>query len=133
MTTTMVTTLRIARATRHLERIVEFYVGGLGLTVLGSFHGHEGYDGVMLGLPGAPFHLEFTLRRGRAGGGVPDEDDLLVFYIPDRDAWQASIDRLHALGRHRVAAANPYWDRHGWTFVDPDGNRLVLENSAWSP
>ena len=133
MITTTVTTLRIARATRNLERIVAFYAGGLGLTVLGSFQGHDGFDGVMLGLPGAPFHLEFTRRRGRAGGGAPDEDDLLVFYIPDRGQWQASIDRMRAAGCHRVTAENPYWDRHGWTFEDPDGNRIVLENSAWTP
>lgn len=26
---------------------------------------------------------------------------------------------------------NPYWDRLGLTFEDPDGDRVVLQNAAW--
>lgn len=32
-----------------------------------------------------------------------------------------------------MAALNPYWDRDGVTFEDPDGYRIVLQNAAWSP
>jgi hypothetical protein len=32
-----------------------------------------------------------------------------------------------------VPSFNPYWDRQGATFEDPDGYRLVLQNAAWPP
>jgi len=126
------TTLRIARPTEHLGQVVRFYIEGLGLMVLGSFEDHEGFDGVMVGLPGAPFHLEFTHRQGHVVGRGPTEDHLLVFYMPDHEDWQASVDRMQAAGYQAVSSSNPYWDRGGLTFEDPDGYRVVLENSEWS-
>lgn len=127
------TTLRIARPTEHLARVVRFYTEGLGLRVLGSFEDHEGFDGVMVGLPGERFHLEFTHRQGRPVGRAPTEDHLLVFYMPDHENWRASVDRMQAAGYQAVPSSNPYWDRDGLTFEDPDGYRVVLENSEWSP
>jgi len=62
------TTLRVARPTDHLEEIVRFYTDGLGLSRLGSFEDHDGFDGVMLGVPGAAYHLEFTRKRGHRAG-----------------------------------------------------------------
>lgn len=47
------TTLRVARPTDHLEQVVRFYTEGLGLTVVGSFEDHEGFDGVILSKFGA--------------------------------------------------------------------------------
>ena len=126
------TTLRIARPTEHLERLVRFYVEGLGLRVLGSFEDHEGVDGVMVGLSRARFHLEFTHRQGHRVGRAPTKDHLLVFYMPSHEAWQAAVDRMRAAGHQSVPSSNPYWDRAGLTFEDPDGYRIVLENSEWS-
>ena len=125
------TSLRIARPTEHLEQVVRFYIDGLGYGVLDSFQDHEGIDGVMVGLPGAPFHLEFTHRSGDPVGRAPTEDHLLVFYLPGREEWQASVDRMLAAGYRSVSSSNPYWDRDGLTFEDPDGYRVVLENSEW--
>ena len=48
---TIDTTLRVARPTDRLEDVVRFYTIGLGLHVLGSFENHEGFDGVMVGIP----------------------------------------------------------------------------------
>jgi catechol 2,3-dioxygenase-like lactoylglutathione lyase family enzyme len=127
------TLLRIARPTDRLEQVVRFYTEGLGLIVLGSFEDHDGFDGVMVGLPAAPFHLEFTRRRGHAAGREPRADHLLVFYLPDRGDWRASTDRMQSAGYRTVLSSNPYWDRRGLTFEDPDGYRVVLENAAWSP
>ena len=31
-----------------------------------------------------------------------------------------------------VPAFNPYWDRAGLTFEDPDGYRTVLQHAAWT-
>ena len=127
----METTLRVARPTDHLEQVVRFYTEGLGLTVVGSFEDHEGFDGVMLGVPGAHYHLEFTRKRGHSAGRAPTEDNLLVFYLPDHEEWQAAVDRMQTAGYQAVPSFNPYWDRDGLTYEDPDGYRVVLENAAW--
>ena len=55
--------LRIARPVADLAKTCKMYTDGLGLEVLGSFENHEGFDGVMLGLPGAGYHFEFTCYR----------------------------------------------------------------------
>jgi hypothetical protein len=31
-----------------------------------------------------------------------------------------------------VPSFNPYWDRDGVTFEDPDGYRIVLQKAAWT-
>jgi catechol 2,3-dioxygenase-like lactoylglutathione lyase family enzyme len=123
--------LRVARPTDDLEAVVRFYRDGLGLDVLYEFTGHEGFDGVMLGRRGAGYHLEFTRKAGHRAGTAPTADHLLVFYLPDRAEWQRAVDRLEQHGYRPVPAFNPYWDRHGKTFPDPDGYRVVLQNAAW--
>jgi catechol 2,3-dioxygenase-like lactoylglutathione lyase family enzyme len=123
--------MRVARPTDRLEDVVRFYTQGLGLTELGSFQDHDGFDGVMLGAPGAVYHLEFTRRRGHTVGGAPTQDNLLVFYLPDPEQWQGAVDRMRAAGYEPVASYNPYWDHNGRTFEDPDGYRIVLQNASW--
>ena len=125
------TTLRIARPTDHFEQVVDFYTKGLGLAVLGSFEDHEGFDGIMLGVHGSPYHLEFTRKRGHIAGRAPTEDHLLVFYFPDKVSWQGAVDQMKSAGYLSVRSYNPYWDRHGRTFEDPDGYRVVLQNTTW--
>ena len=124
-------TLRVARPTDHLDAIATMYADGLGLEVIGHFGDHDGFDGVMLGEPGGPYHLEFTTRAGHPSGRAPTEDNLLVFYIPDVEAWQRACARMEAAGFAPVDAFNPYWDRHGRTFEDLDGYRVVLQNTVW--
>lgn len=127
------TTLRVARPTDRLDHVVRFYVLGLGLDQLGSFADHDGFDGVMVGAPGASYHLEFTHQRGHAVSGAPTKDSLLVFYLPEEGEWRAAVDRMVKAGYTPVPSLNPYWDRGGRTFEDPDGYRVVLQNAAWSP
>lgn len=43
--------LRVARHTTNLNAISDFYTQLLGMKVLGSFSGHDSYDGVFLGMP----------------------------------------------------------------------------------
>jgi hypothetical protein len=124
------TMLRVARPTDNLAGIVRFYEVGLGLTRLGSFEDHEGFDGIMFGIPGSLYHLEFTSHRGSRAGRSPTPDNLLVFYLPERQDWQAAVDRMMATGYKPVQSFNPYWDRSGRTFEDPDGYRVVLQNSS---
>lgn len=126
------TTLRVARATDHIDEVVRFYVAGLGLEKLGSFEDHDGFDGVMIGAPGAAYHLEFTRRRGHDAGRAPTQENLLVFYVPVEREWQVAVDRMVAAGYAPVPSCNPYWERSGRTFEDPDGYRVVLQNGAWS-
>lgn len=125
------TTLRVARSTDNLEEVVRFYTEGLGLSVIGSFENHEDFDGVMIGIPGALYHLEFTHKHGEMVGRAPTEDNLIVFYLPDKEEWQVVIDRMGAAGYTAVPSFNPYWDRDGRTFEDPDGYRVVLQNASW--
>jgi hypothetical protein len=86
----------------------------------------------MLGVPGAAYHLEVTRRVGHHAGRAPTEDNLLVFYVPDRADWERAIARLQDAGYPPVSAFNPYWDENGRTFEDPDGYRVVLQNAVWS-
>ncbi|KLK93187.1 glyoxalase [Microvirga vignae] len=123
--------LRVARPTDRLEEVVRFYRDGLGFEMIASFDDHDGFDGRMLGHPGAPWHLEFTQHPGHRAGRAPTQDNLLVFYLPDRTAWEAAIERMRANGFSPVPSFNPYWDRHGMTFEDPDGYRVVLQNAVW--
>lgn len=80
--------------------------------------------------PGGGWHLEFTHHRGHAVTPSPTEEDLLVFYIPDERAWTVACRRMVAAGFDEVTAYNPYWDRHGRTFQDPDGYRVALAKRA---
>lgn len=124
-------TLRVARPTDRLDEVVRFYSVGLGLSELESFQDHEGFDGAMLGHAGAPYHLEFTHKRGHRVGRAPTPDNLLVFYLPDARQWQDRVDRMRAAGYEPVRSFNPYWDRSGRTFEDPDGYRVVLQNASY--
>lgn len=124
-------TLRVARPTDRLETIAAMYRKGLGLEELGSFHDHEGFDGVMLGRPDITWHLEFTHRRGHEAGGQPSPEHLLVVYEPDPDLWARTCHQMVSAGFQPVAALNPYWDRNGRTFVDVDGYRIVICRRGW--
>lgn len=123
--------LRVARPTNRLEALAGQYVRGLGFSVLGGFEDHDGFDGVILGHPHQPYHLEFTCKRGRTVHAAPDPDQLLVFYLPDGNAWANACTRMQDAGFRAVAAFNPYWDKQGRTFEDLDGHRIVLQNADW--
>jgi catechol 2,3-dioxygenase-like lactoylglutathione lyase family enzyme len=119
--------LRIARHTERLEEVVAFYRDGIGLTEIGRFHDHDGYDGVFLALPGSGAHLEFTAGGGHAAP-APHPESLLVLYLGDHAVVQTVAARL---GADPIAPANPYWAKHGLTFQDPDGFRVVLVPERW--
>jgi hypothetical protein len=113
--------------------VVEFYRDGLGFEILSEFKDHDGFDGIMLGRYGAAYHLEFTRKAGHKAGRAPTEENLLVFYLPDEVDWKAALARMERAGYRPVKAFNPYWDKHGRTFEDPDGYRVVFQNGVWSP
>jgi catechol 2,3-dioxygenase-like lactoylglutathione lyase family enzyme len=124
-------TLRIARPTENLNEVVRFYTEGLGLQIVDRFENHEGFDGVMVGISGEHYHFEFTQQRGHFVGRAPTQDNLIVFYLPDQREWQFAVDQMKAIGYEPVKSYNPYWDKSGVTFEDPDGYRIVLQNATW--
>ncbi|PFD94720.1 VOC family protein [Bacillus cereus] len=117
---------RIARPTDKFEEVIAFYEEGLGLKRIGEFHNHEGYDGVMFGLPDLEYHLEFTRHINGSPCLAPTKDNLLVFYIPDKGEIEKVNNRLRAMGHYEVEPENPYWKEKGITIEDPDGWRIVL-------
>lgn len=125
-----VSQVRVARPTDKLEEVVSFYRDALGLVELGSFREHAGYDGVMLGLPGRDYHLEFTRRAEGSPCPAPSKDNLLVLYVEDPAALAQMSERLAQLGHQPVPPENPYWAERGLTYEDPDGWRVVLMNTA---
>ncbi|HKO97656.1 MAG TPA: VOC family protein [Pyrinomonadaceae bacterium] len=123
--------LRIARATDHLNEIIRFYRDGLGFEIIGSFEDHAGFDGVMLGRPDLSYHLEFTQQRGHVAGTAPNQENLLVLYLPITSQWQQAVDQMISHRYQPVKSYNPYWDVNGKTFEDADGYRVVLQNASW--
>lgn len=81
----------------------------------------------MLGHAGAPCHFEFTKAHGHAACRAPTRDNLLVFYLPEPTEWQVAVERMEGARFRTVAAFNPYWDRSGRPFEDPDGYRVVIQ------
>lgn len=119
--------VRIARPTDRLDEVACFYRDGLGLPEISRFDGHAGYRGVLLGLPGTPYHLEFTQHDHGSPGQAPSRDNLLVFYLGSPAEAEQVAARLAALGHPRVEAENPYWTDNGAiTVEDPDRWRVVL-------
>ena len=127
--------LRIARPTNDLEKIVRQYREGLDLIEVCRFQdengNHDGFDGVMLGRKGFPYHFEFTFQHGAAAESPPSEECLLVFYVPNELQWNEACQKVLAAGFVEVEPGNPYWARSGRTFADFDGYRIVIENAAW--
>lgn len=118
--------MRVARPTDQLRRVIEFYELGLGLTRIGEFWEHNGFDGVMYGLPDANVHLEFTRHLTGSPCPAPTKDNLLVFYLPDWGVISDVAKKLAEMGYPAVEAENPYWEDAGITIEDPDGWRIVL-------
>lgn len=123
--------LRIARHSRDLPAAERFWVHGVGLNVLwrSPADDRDEHDLVMVGWPGASWHLELVADPDGASPTAPTED-LLVLYV-GAPADPDLLDRLTEAGGTRVTARNPYWEQWGSTFADPDGYRLVLSSRTW--
>ena len=121
--------VRIARPTDKLIEIEKFYCEGIGLKKIGSFQGHAGYTGIMIGLPNASYHLEFTEHMHGSPCPAPTKDNLLVLYMPNLESIHRIAERLREMGYPQVQPENPYWEDKGITIEDPDGWRLVLMNT----
>ena len=123
-----VSQVRIARPTDKLEEVIKFYNEFLGLEIIASFKNHNGYDGVMFGLPSKDYHLEFTSHKNGSPCPAPTKDNLLVFYIPKKSEIAKICKKLNENGIYEVSPENPYWENNSVTFEDPDGWRIVFYN-----
>ena len=117
------TAVRVARPVQDLTRSTRFYRDLIGLSPLGGFENHDGYNGVFFALPGG---AELELTAGPAQPAPSTDEDLLVLYVETWAEVAAMGTRLTAAGVTRIPNRNPYWNRSGLTFLDPDGYRLVI-------
>ena len=85
--------LRVAPTHRAAAGGRALYRDGIGLTQIGGFRGHHGYDGVFLAVPGTNAHLELTAGGGQ-GAPAPHPESLLMFYLGDEATVQAVAARL---------------------------------------
>ena len=121
--------IRVARPSRNLERTAAFY-RLLELPVIASFEDHDGYTGMVFGLPDPSRQLELVSHRGEAP--APTSEDQLVLYLGSAETVAGKVARLRTAGFEPQRAENPYWERNGAVcFVDPDGYWLILSPDAW--
>src|SRR5215470_15396147 len=117
--------VRVARPTRDLDAAAAFYGDLLGLPVLGSFEDHDGFSGLILGLPDASRQLELVAAPDAAP--TPTAEDQLVLYLGSSERVEQAAARIRAAGHEPSSSPNPYWANVGAVcFVDPDGYWLVL-------
>jgi hypothetical protein len=130
--------IRIARAVSDLDLLAKMYVDGLNFHVIGQFENHNGFDGVILGHPDWPYHLEFTyhinndsLEQNKSVNEsanelvnefAPHPDDALVFYSKNETIWLEQCKNMEKAGFSLVIAFNPYWNIYGQAFRDYDGH-----------
>jgi|SRR5262245_55991647 len=121
--------MRVARPTLDLDRIRSFYEHAVGLAVLWSFVDHDGFDGVIFGVPDERAQLELV-RSPHGDSPSPTGEDALVLYGTG-DTAAAIVARLERAATPEITpddpTLNPYWPRGGARcFVDPDGYRLIV-------
>ena len=99
------------------------------MPVLASFEDHDGYSGVVLGLPDSSRQLELVSHEGTVPAPTPE--DQLVLYLGSEQRVEEHAARIRSAGFEPSEPPNPYWARNGAvSFVDPDGYWLVLSPDA---
>ena len=116
-------TTRVAHPVRDLARSQAFYRVPLGLQSRGGFTGHDGYEGAFFALPGGG---ELELTTGPAEPRAGTDEDLLVLYLRTLEEVRQTAADLERAGVPTVRSTNPYRARWGRTFLDPDGNAVVI-------
>ena len=87
----------------------------------------NGYQVVMVGLPGDKYHLEFTSHDDDSPGRAPSDVNLLVFYFATEDQMFDVVNRLGECGHEPVGLDNPWWrENRAVAFADPDNWRIML-------
>lgn len=120
-------TLRVARHTNDLGKLVNFYVNILGFERLGGFQDHNNYDGAFIGKPDLGWHFEFTKSHDKANH-TSDEDDAIVLYPETILEYNRLVVNIINNDISFITAKNPYWnlEENGKMFLDPDGFRIII-------
>jgi len=121
--------VRLTRPTHDLAKIERFYCGALGLPKLQEFQSQAGYLGMVVGLPGWAYHLEFTQHPEATPLPGSDSQQQLVLYLADKEAIGRLVVRLGGMGFFPSQPSNPYWADKGVSIPDPDGWHVVLVES----
>jgi len=116
---------RSARHTNYLHALENFYVNVIGLTKLGSFDNHDGYNGIFLGKENQDWHLEFTETDEIVSHNF-HPDDILVFYFQTKSEYNEILDNIKSHSIERITPQNPYWKENGIMILDPDGCPVVV-------
>ena len=116
---------RLARHTSDLQRITSFYCDLLDFEILGEFQDHDGYDGIFIGLRDADWHFEFTTSES-AQLNKTGADDLLIFYTGSDSEMEHFSEKFKVAGIEREIPKNPYWQAHGFMYMDSDGYRIII-------
>ncbi|WP_173918233.1 VOC family protein [Halobacillus sp. Marseille-Q1614] len=117
--------MRIARPTTKIEPMRHFYGEVLGLKLIGEFN-HNGYHGLLYGLPDQTVHLELLQSDHDLETKAPSKDHLLVFYLNTKEEIEQQKSYFRKYGFEPVEPLNPYWKDKGYTFEDPEGWRIVF-------
>lgn len=122
---------RVARPAVDLAASRRFYEDLVGLPVLFAFEDHDGFDGVIFGVPDERSQLELVRAPDVDITPRPSHEDQLVLYYDSEPSRDAVLMRLASAGFSALApydeTLNPYWAKVGASVVvDPDGYRLVL-------
>ncbi|MGX9296090.1 VOC family protein [Tsukamurella paurometabola] len=126
--------LRVARPTRNIAAAERFWVEGIGMHIQWRTDNTTsgGHELLMIGLPGAAWHLELVADPHAAIANPPGPEDLLVLYLAGAIPAEL-VNRAVSCGGTVVEPRNPYWARWGVTLRDPDGYLLVLCTRDWRP
>jgi YycE-like N-terminal domain len=103
--------VRFARPTDQLDEVVRSYREGLGPPELDRFAGHVGYRGVLLGLPGTQYHLEFTQH---------DQGSRVRRPAATTCSCSISTIRPNGPGCHPAGHARPPAGGGGESLLDPE-------------
>lgn len=99
------------------------------MPILASFAEHDGYSGVVFGIPDALRQLELVFHAEVEPS--PTAEDQLVLYLGSVAAVEGRAAGLRTAGHEPQRPANPYWERRGAVaFVDPDGYWLIFSPDA---
>ncbi|MCV9933763.1 VOC family protein [Flavobacterium sp. LS1R47] len=120
-------TLRVARHTNDLKKLINFYIDILGFERLGGFENHNNYDGAFIGKPNLDWHFEFTKSNDKANH-TSDEDDALVLYPETILEYNRLVINVLNNDMLFIKAKNPYWNENGKMFLDPDGFRIIISS-----
>jgi len=120
--------LRVAIHCENINKVSDFYKQILGLSEIGRFEAHNGYDGIMLSKDDSDWHLELT-QNGIIHESVRDLENVIVFYPDNEEEFISIEEQITSNEVPTFVHPNPYWKDNGIGILDPEGNRIIVNNT----